>query len=237
MIRVSHNELVVLCAKAFDSLKNEYGESDTIAETVVDLQMAGLGGLSLFVEALESLDSEIKSRPPIYDISGANIVVNLHGASLFCYLPALVDVAVERLAQTPGVSLTVHACRNRWLAFGELLKLAGKGLSVRVRWHRNDSPDDVECVLNAGVRYPDIYFDKALGLDENSMQIELSLTPFEPSNPYAEPAISGYQQQLAAKTAWEQGIDIKRTDWDALKQYASRLLVEDSEASMRGAGE
>lgn len=237
MIRVSHNELVVLCTKAFDSLRHEYGESDTIAETVVDLQMAGLSGVSLYVEALQSLDGEEKRRSPLYDISGANIVVNLHGASLFCYLPALVDVAVERLVQSPSVSLTVHACRNRWLAFGVLLKLAGKGLSVRVRWHRNDSPDDVECLLNAGVRYPDIYFDKALGLEENSMQIELSLLPFEPSHPHIDPAISGHQQQVAAKTAWELGIDVNRDDWETLKGYASRLLVEDSEMSLRGAGE
>lgn len=237
MIRVSHNELMVLCIKAFDSLKQEYGESDTIAETVVDLEMAGLNGVAMFVESLASLDGVQNLRPPLCDISDATIRVNLHGASLFCHLPALMDVAVERLVYFPEVSLTVRQCRNRWLAFGELLKLAGKGLSVKVRWHRNDSPDDVECILNAGSRYPNIYFDKESGLEENSMQIALGLEPFHPSNTGEAPAISSEAQSVSVKKAWEQGIDIRLADWETLKHYASRLLVEDSERSLRGAGE
>ncbi|CZF86389.1 DUF3726 domain-containing protein [Grimontia marina] len=237
MIRVSHNELVGVCAKAFDALNHPHGESDTIADTVVDLEMAGLGGVSMFVEALPSLDGEQQARSPLCDITDGNILVNLHGGSLFCHLPALIDVAVERLIYFPEVSMAVRDCRNRWLAFGELLKLAGKGLSVRVCWHRSDSPDDIECILNAGSRYPDIYLQKDLNLAENSMQIELSLTPFTASNNEASPTIAGSVQSAAVNSAWEQGISIRLNDWELLKHYASRLLVEDSDRSMRGAGE
>ncbi|NGN96180.1 DUF3726 domain-containing protein [Grimontia sp. S25] len=237
MIQVSHNELVGLCTKAFDALNHPHGESDTIAETVVDLEMAGLSGVSMFVEALPTLDEEREARAPRCDIIDGNILVNLHGGSLFCHLPALIDVAVERLIGFPQVSMSVKDCRNRWLAFGELLKLAGKGLSVRVCWHRNDSPDDIECILNAGSRYPDIYLQKDLGLEENSMQIELSLAPFSASNSASVPTISAQEQNEAASAAWEQGIRIRLSNWEALKHYASRLLVEDSERSMRGAGE
>ncbi|WP_325894179.1 DUF3726 domain-containing protein [Grimontia sp. NTOU-MAR1] len=237
MIRVSHNELVGLCTKAFDALNHPHGESDTIADTVVDLEMAGLGGVSMFVEALPTLDGEQQARSPLCDITDGNILVNLHGGSLFCHLPALIDVAVERLIYFPEVSMAVWDCRNRWLAFGELLKLAGKGLSVRVCWHRSDSPDDIECILNAGSRYPDIYLQKDLNLVENSMQIELSLTPFTASNSEASPTIAGSVQSEAVNSAWEQGISIRLNDWELLKHYASRLLVEDSDRSMRGAGE
>ncbi|PKF49903.1 DUF3726 domain-containing protein [Enterovibrio nigricans] len=233
---VSHNELVTLSAKAFDSMQRRCGESDAIANMVVDLEMAGLYGVTSFVSALQFLDGDPEADTPDIQLDGKGIEVNLFGASLLCHFPALLDVAVEQLMQSRSATLVIRQCKNRLFAFGELNKLAGKGVSVRMRWSNGRAPVGIEYIHNAGSRYPNIYFGMNRGVDIQDVYIELSLQPFTcPSEKV--PDISSEMQAASVKRAWENGIEVDDAHWQLLKDYASRLLVENSEMSLRGAGE
>ncbi|WP_394209102.1 DUF3726 domain-containing protein [Enterovibrio calviensis] len=252
MMQVSHNELVTLCTKAYDSLKRQCGEAETIANMVVDLEMAGLQGMSFFLAALESIEQDTDYPVPVFDADDHQIKVDLGGASLLCHFPALIDVALEQLIHGQRVQLHIRDCHNRWFGFGELLKLAGKGLSVRAQWRNDQAPNYVDYVHNAGFRYPNIYFDNPgqlrtqplfstkmhpEQLQKNDLLVDIQLYPFEIFRANSEPDISAEMQSVAEQRAWKHGIDIEENDWNTLKKYVARSLVENSERSLQGAGE
>ncbi|MGF1768441.1 DUF3726 domain-containing protein [Enterovibrio makurazakiensis] len=241
-MKVSHNELVSLCAKAYDSLKRECGEAENIANMVVDLEMAGMNGVSLFLSALASIEQE--GDFPVASVvqDGETIIVDLSGASLLCHFPALIDVAVDQLIGEQHVQLHIRNCRNRWFGFSELLKLAGKGLSVRAQWVNGESPEFVDCVHNAGYRYPEVYFNKPkqIGISDlphHDLLVDIQLAPFEDAVFEGEPSISSDMLMAAEAKAWKKGINVDESHWHALKKYVARGLVENSERSLQGAGE
>ncbi|WP_407334067.1 DUF3726 domain-containing protein [Enterovibrio sp. 27052020O] len=242
MMKVSHNELVTLCAKAYDSLKRQCGEAENIANMVVDLEMAGLRGVALFLSALGYIEQENKYHAVAIEQDDEKVTVDLGGESLLCFLPALIDVAVEKLIQGQHVQLHIRNCRHRWFGFSELLKLAGKGLSVRAQWPNGESPSYVDCVHNAGNRYPDIYFDRPCEnaireLQSQDLRVDIQLTMFVVSSINGEPDINSDMQSAAEKRAWRHGIEVDEVHWNTLKAYVARSLVENSERSLQGAGE
>ncbi|KXF82921.1 DUF3726 domain-containing protein [Enterovibrio coralii] len=234
---VSHNELVTLCAKAFESLQKHCGESDAIANMVVELEMAGLGGVANFVAALQFLDEERKPVSPSIVIDLNHVEADLHGTSLLCHFPALLDVTIEQLISAKSARLTIHQCSNRHFAFGELVKLSGKGISVRMTWCNDKVPLGVEYIHNAGRRYPDIYFGDNQDIGVHDVEIELSLVPFIMDDASLSPDISAEMQAISFQRAWECGIEVDEAHWLTMKAFASRGLVENSEQSQRGAGE
>ncbi|MEH6530531.1 MAG: DUF3726 domain-containing protein [Photobacterium frigidiphilum] len=239
MMQVSHNELVVLSAKAFDGLHRHCGESDMIANMVADLEMAGLNGVQHFVNALAFMKNENDGPVQVDAFTGSQLTANLHGCSILCHLPTLLDYTIEKLVDKPTITLHIEQCHNRWLAFGELVKLAGKGLSVKAQWYNGSDPKHVVYVLNAGYILPDIYLSTAdPTMNKHSLTIEISKTPIpQPTVTEHHQHISSASLAAAKQHAWQHGVTVKKSDWLKIKQTAGGILVESSDASRLGAGE
>ncbi|WP_434361155.1 DUF3726 domain-containing protein [Parasalinivibrio latis] len=239
MIHVSHNEIVTVCTKAYEGLKRHCGESDAIANMTADLEMVGLGGISHFVSALSFLKHEpdIPVTVTEHDSDGQKQVsADLNGGSIICHLPALLDYAVEKLSGAPSVTLKMKNCHNRWLAYGELIKLSGKGLCVKASWSNGHSPYHVEYILNAGIVLPDIYLFSQLQDDPHTLTIVIQTTPFTNYSGDISEKISGDVLATRMASSWKNGMYVDESDWQAIKETAALILVESSERSLQGAG-
>ncbi len=93
---VSHNEIVAMVYKAFTGMHREVGEADVIASMVAELEMAGLDGVRHFNNASPYILNEIDTPIDIVHQETGAIRLDLHGSSLICHLPAIMDYALEK---------------------------------------------------------------------------------------------------------------------------------------------
>lgn len=241
MMQVSHNELVVLTGKAFAGMRRSCGEADMIANMVVDLEMVGLNGVDHFVKALDFLQQERDCPVDVEASSSSLLTANLHGCSILCHLPTLLDYTLEKLIHRKAITLNIQHCHNRWLAFGELVKLAAKGLSVKATWHNGHDPKHIVYVLNKGCINPELFVSAQPAPqpeDLHSLKIEIS------TQVIALPAATEFDHHISSQRlaetqaqAWQQGIAVDKAHWQRIKQAAGAILVESSDTSRRGAGE
>ncbi|WP_394246969.1 DUF3726 domain-containing protein [Vibrio profundi] len=239
---VSHNELVAAVNKAFLGMRRTCGEADVIANMVADLQMAGLDGVRHFNNASNFMGLEDDSPVDINTTSNNSIEVDLHGGSLACHLPVIIDFAIEKMVGGKVLKIELNNCHNRWLAYSELVKLAAKGIACTARWENGSDPKHTLYVLNRGCVAPELFFcDSALETTDNvhNMTIELSVHDFD-----LEVLSQGYKRHITssslAKTqerAWRDGIEVDDAEWASLKETATAILVENSQRSIQGAGE
>ncbi|WP_019672975.1 DUF3726 domain-containing protein [Psychrobacter lutiphocae] len=256
---VSHNEIITLVQKAFLGMHRECGEADLIANMVAELQMAGLDGIRQFNKASDFLFSE---QEVAIEIVGDKIIddvvvdevahpvvaetkkleFDFHGNSLVYHLPAIIDYALEQLTDSEHLVLELKKCRNRWLAYGELVKLAPKGIACMARWDNGSDPKHTLFILNLGSIYPDLYFyNNQASKNADSIQnmtIELAYHNFEINdydNQYAQ-LVSADDILASHQQSWDKGIEVDEQEWQKLKETARHMLVKNSEASMRGAG-
>nr|WP_325062647.1 DUF3726 domain-containing protein [Photobacterium chitinilyticum] len=241
MMQVSHNELVVLIGKAFTGLRRSCGEADMIANMVADLEMVGLNGVEHFVKALAFLQQERDCPVDVEATSPGLLTANLHGCSILCHLPTVLDFTLEKLIGRSSITLNIQHCHNRWLAFGELVKLAAKGLSVKATWHNGHDPKHIMYVLNKGCINPELFVSAQSATQPaclHSLKIEIS------TQPIPQPEASEFEHHISSQTlanaqvqAWQHGITVDETHWQQIKQAAGAILVESSDTSRRGAGE
>lgn len=238
---VSHNELVTAVTKAFMGLKRCCGEADVIATMVADLQMAGLHGVPHFLNASRYIGLESDSPVDIKEVSDTSLNIDLHHASLACHLPVILDYGLEKMVGAKQLTLNLHHCHNRWLAYSELVKLAAKGIACKASWCNGSSPKRSLFVLNQGCVTPELFFcdDGDDGKAEHhNMVIELSVEDFD-----LESLARGFHTHIsshalleAQQQSWQQGIVVEDSDWQSLKQLGGAILVESSERSLQGAG-
>ncbi|AQS39102.1 Protein of unknown function (DUF3726) [Shewanella psychrophila] len=237
MIQVSHNELVTLCTKAFISLHKNCGEADVIANMVADLEMVGLDGIKHFIKALDFLAGDLDSPVKVDILSEQILSADLKGCSILCHLPTLLDYSLDQLTDHQTVTLQISHCHNRWLAFGELIKLAKNGLSIKASW--NNGPESIQLVyiLDAGQSLPELYLTRQKADDQHSLSIEISRQSItHPLGGDMTHHITSSIQAESKRKAWKQGISVSREDWDTIKSVASTILVESNAVSLRGAG-
>lgn len=237
-MNISHNELVVVCSKAFESLHKYHGEADIIANMVVDLEMVGLHGVDHFINALTLLSHEQDAPVDITAETAQHITVDLHGYSILCHLPILIDYALEKLATQSQIILNIEQCHSRWLAFSELIKLAKIDLSVRAYWFNPMTSHHVLYILNAGQILPELYFYHTTQLPITGTQINPLHGLYIEINkqPISLPTPSMIIQHLASttlltakKNTWQHGITISPLAWKTIKQFAKTALVAPNE--------
>ncbi|KAB2825287.1 DUF3726 domain-containing protein [Aliivibrio finisterrensis] len=239
---VSHNELVAVTNKAFMGMRRTCGEADIIANMVADLQMVGLNGVMHFNNATKFLIAEEDCPVDITMSNSGNLVVDLHGCSVACHLPVIVDYAVEKMVEKKNLTITLKKCHNRWLAYSELVKLAAKGIACKAHWENGTSPKRTLYVLNRGCVAPELFLSDKIDLNSgylNDMTIELSVRDFDVmalSEGYSI-HIDSAELSSTQENAWRNGIDVDDVDWESLKKTATAILVENSEQSLKGAGE
>ena len=93
---VSHNEIVTIVHKAFTGMHREVGEADVIATMVAELQMAGLDGIRHFNNASPYILTEHDTPIDIVHQQDGAIRLDLHGSSLACHLPTIIDYALGK---------------------------------------------------------------------------------------------------------------------------------------------
>lgn len=239
---VSHNELVAVTNKAFLGMRRTCGEADIIANMVADLQMVGLNGVKHFNNATKFLTAEEDCPVAITMPNSENLVVDLHGCSVACHLPVIVDYAIEKMVERETLTITLKKCHNRWLAYSELVKLAAKGIACKAQWENGTSPKRTLYVLNRGCVAPELFLSDKVDLNSdnlNDMTIELSIRDFDVvalSEGYSI-HIDSTELYATQENAWRNGIAVDDVDWESLKKTATAILVENSEQSLKGAGE
>ena len=237
---VSHNEIVTIVHKAFTGMHREVGEADVIATMVAELQMAGLDGIRHFNNASPYILTEIDTPIDIvYQEDGA-IRLDLHGSSLACHLPTIIDYALEKMGDLAHFHIYLQNCHNRWLAYSELVELAAKGFACLAKWDNGSVPKHTLFTLNQGFVYPDLYFfDQAqANYNTNDMIIEIATQNFD-----IEQDIQHFNHKISTdelfethQRAWKEGIYVDDEQWAILKKTAAAMLVENSETSSKGAG-
>ena len=237
---VSHNEIVSTVNKAFLGMQREVGEADLIASMVAELQMAGLDGIKHFNNASPFILSE-RDIPIDIILQGENEVsLDLHGSSLVCHLPVVIDYALEKMGDSEHFKIYLHNCHNRWLAYGELVNLAAKGIACLARWDNGSAPKHTIFTLDKRFVYPDIYYfnDAQDNYNTNDMVIELATANFniDKAIQHFDRKISTDELYATHQRAWKEGIYVEDEQWAILKKSAAAILVENSEASSKGAG-
>lgn len=237
---VSHNEIVTMVNKAFLGMQREVGEADLIASMVAELQMAGLNGILHFNNASPFIVSERDIPIEILDQADGKLTLDLHGSSLVCHLPAVMDYALEKMGDRKHFKIYLHNCHNRWLAYSELVKLAAKGIACLAKWDNGTAPKHTIFTLDKRFVYPDLYYfdDAQNNYNTNDMVIELSTDNFnvEQDIQHFDRKISTDELFETHQRAWKQGIYVDDEQWAILKKRAAAILVENSEASSKGAG-
>lgn len=159
---------------------------------------------------------------------------------MVCHLPAVIDYALEEMGDLDYYKIYIRNCHNRWLAYSELVNLAAKGIACLAKWDNGSAPKHTLFTLDQGFVYPDIYlFDKAqANYNTNDMVIELATANFD-----IEQDIQHFNQKISTdelfathQRAWKEGIYVDDEQWEMLKKTAAAILVENSEASSKGAG-
>ncbi|MGB2784696.1 DUF3726 domain-containing protein [Psychrobacter sp.] len=237
---VSHNEIVTIVHKAFTGMHREVGEADVIATMVAELQMAGLDGIRHFNNASPYILTEHDTPIDIvYQEDGA-IRLDLHGSSLACHLPTIIDYALEKMGDLAHFHIYLQNGHNRWLAYSELVGLAAKGFACLAKWDNGSVPKHTLFTLNQGFVYPDLYFfDQAqANYNTNDMIIEIATQNFD-----IEQDIQHFNHKISTdelfethQRAWKEGIYVDDEQWAILKKTAAAMLVENSETSSKGAG-
>lgn len=237
---VSHNEIVTMVNKAFLGLQREVGEADLIASMVAELQMAGLNGVLHFNNASPFILSERDMPIDILHQAEGEVILDLHGSSLVCHLPAVMDYALEKMGDREPFKIYLKNCHNRWLAYSELAKLASKGIACLAKWDNGSAPKHTVFTLDKRFVYPDLYFfnEAQDNYNTNDMVIELSTTNFdiEQDIHYFNHKISTDELFETHQRAWKEGIYVDDEQWATLKKSAAAILVEDNETSNKGAG-
>lgn len=237
---VSRNEIVTTVYKAFLGMHREVGEADLVATMVAELQMAGLDGVRHFNNASPYILTEQDMPIDIIQQEKGSILLDLQGSSLVCHLPAVIDYALEEMGDLDYYKIYIRNCHNRWLAYSELVNLAAKGIACLAKWDNGSAPKHTLFTLDQGFVYPDIYlFDKAqANYNTNDMVIELATANFdiEQDIQHFNHKISTDELYETHQRAWKQGIYVDDEQWEILKKTAAAILVENSEASSKGAG-
>ena len=237
---VSHNEIVTIVHKAFTGMHREVGEADVIATMVAELQMAGLDGIRHFNNASPYILTEHDTPIDIVHQQDGAIRLDLHGSSLTCHLPTIIDYALEKMGDLAHFHIYLQNCHNRWLAYSELVGLAAKGFACLAKWDNGSVPKHTLFTLNQGFVYPDLYFfDQAqANYNTNDMIIEIATQNFD-----IEQDIQHFNHKISTgelfethQRAWKEGIYVDDEQWVILKKTAAAMLVENSETSSKGAG-
>ena len=237
---VSHNEIVAMVNKAFLGMHREVGEADLIANMVAELQMAGLNGILHFNNASPFILSERDAPIDIVHQAEGEVSLDLHGSSLICHLPVVMDYAIEQMGSRDHFKINLHNCHNRWLAYSELVNLATKGIACLAKWDNGSVPKRTLFTLNQGFTYPDVYYINEVQQHDNTndMVIELATSNFtiEQEIQHFDFKVSTDELFATHQRAWQDGIYVCDEQWAILKKTAAAILVDNSELSSQGAG-
>jgi len=150
------------------------------------------------------------------------------------------DYMIEKMGSRDHFKVYLQNCHNRWLAYSALAKLAAKGIAWLAKWDNGSAPKHTIFTLDKRFVYPDLYFfnEAQANYNTNDMVIELSTANFDIEQDIKcfDRKVSTDELYATHQRAWKEGIYVDDGQWATLKKSAAAILVENSEASSKGAG-
>jgi hypothetical protein len=224
-MRVSLNEIQVMCRKAFEGMGFAAGDCEDAADMVGWLQLQGLDGVGALEKALDYLQNEADQPFALRFEDSALLVIDAMGQSVLRCAATAVELALGKSLHSGHAVLRIHHCHNRLLLLGYLCRAAELGMDVRARW--SDARQVHIASFDAGNSHPDLHIEE----QPCSRDVEQSITVT-----FSRPATTA-RHPVHALAALTQGFAVSDATWQRLKQLAEHVLVESTEASRRhGAG-
>jgi LDH2 family malate/lactate/ureidoglycolate dehydrogenase len=239
-MRVSLNEIQVICRKAFEGIGFAAGDCDDAAEMIARLQLQGFDGVGALKKALAFLQDEVDRPIETCYEDATQLTLDAHGQSVLRCAAQAVELGVSKALRGGSALIRIRHCHNRILLLGYLARCAGQGLNFCVYWR--DARQEVVATFSAGQTSPSLRVyalpQPAQG-DEQSINVLISrhfrLLPrltAEDTTPTLQRDASS-QQPLPSG-----GMEVDDEVWAMLKKLGERVLVESTEESRRrGAGE
>jgi len=225
-MRVSLNEIQVMCRKAFEGMGFAPGDCEDAAELVGWLHLQGLDGIGALAQALDFLQGEASQPFTLHYDDSTVLVIDAHGQSVLRCAATAVELALDKALRRGQALLQIHHCHNRLLLLGYLSKAAERGLHVQARWE--DTRQRHLADFTAGEPRPALDSEAQPGAVE---AFEQGVTVLFTRPAGARPA-AGATQRTA-----NQGFTVDAGTWQRLKQLSEQILVESTDASRRhGAG-
>lgn len=225
MMRVSLNEIQVMCRKAFEGMGFAPGDCEDAADMVGWLQRQGLDGIGALEKALDYLQCEADRPFAVRYEDSSLLVIDAGGQSVLRCAATAVELALGKSLPGGQSVLRIHHCHNRLLLLGYLCRVAEQGLDVEARW--GDARQVHTASFLAGNSHPELRVE-VLNRTANVEQ-SISVLFTLPKTPARE--------QRRTQVSLEQSFTVSESTWLRFKQMAEHVLVESSETSRRhGAG-
>ncbi|WP_449433266.1 DUF3726 domain-containing protein [Pseudomonas putida] len=223
-MRVSLNEIQVMCRKAFEGMGFAMGDCEDAADMVAWLQLQGLDGFAALEKALDYLQAEADRPFALCYEDSALLVLDAGGQSVLRCAATAVELALAKASHTGLAVLRIDHCHNRLLLLGYLGRAASSGLEVKAHWR--DARQCYSAAFAANDDRPELHAaDSAAKGVEQSITVTFSRVP------------DNTRVLTSPSAALNQGFTVSELTWQRLKQLANQVLVESSELSRRqGAG-
>ena len=229
-MRVSFNEVQVICRKAFEGLGFAPGDCDDAAEMIARLQLQGLDGIGALKKALAFLHDEVDRPIETHYEDAAQLTLDAHGQSVLRCAAQAVELGVSKALRGGSAFIRIRHCHNRILLLGYLARCADQGLNFCVYWR--DARQELVATLSAGDSQPSL---RVHDLPQPAMADEQSINVLISRHFTLLPRLS-----LTARPSPQPpgGLEVDDEVWLLLKKLGERVLVESTEESRRrGAGE
>lgn len=224
-MRVSLNEIQVMCRKVFEGMGFAPGDCEDAADMVGWLQLQGLDGLGAVDKALDYLQREAQQPFSLSFEDDALLVIDAKGQSVLRCAAAAVELALAKAQASGQAVLRIQHCHNRLLLLGYLCRAAEVGIKVQARW--SDARQMYVATFFAGNSHPQLQIEAQTA----TAPVEQSVTVT-----FRRPPASA-RHLVCDQASLSHGFSARPDTWQRLKQVAERVLVESSEASrQQGAG-
>ncbi len=245
-MKISYNEIQVLCKKAFSGAGYSVGDYEDAALMVAWAELHGLEGLTMLEKALPHLAQTVEKPFDICYQDEIFTIVNANDHSMLTCGAVIADVVAAKSTRRGTAALRLLNIYNRKLILGYLSKYALQGHHISATWQASGK---VGYIANytAGNTLPVIrrydtdevymHFPKARSINILfSQQLAFQFSALQTA--YAALALETAPDslQLFEDAAYQNGIEVSEKLWNDLKTLAANNLVPSSEQSRQGAG-
>jgi LDH2 family malate/lactate/ureidoglycolate dehydrogenase len=229
-MRVSFNEVQVICRKAFEGLGFAPGDCDDAADMIARLQQQGLDGIGALKKALAFLHDEVNRPIETNYEDAAQLTLDAHGQSVLRCAAQAVELGASKALRGGSALIRIRHCHNRILLLGYLARCTDQGLNFCVYWR--DTRQELVATFSAGDSQPSL---RVHDLPQPAMDDEQSINVLISRHFTLLPRLGLTSRQSQMSMG---GLEVDAEVWARLKKLGERVLVESTEESRRrGAGE
>lgn len=244
-MRISYNEIQVLCRKAFSGAGYSVADYEDAALMVAWAELHGLDGLVMLEKALPYLSETCHIPFNICYQDQVFTIVNACDNSTLTCGAVIVDVVAAKSTRRGTAALRLLNIYNRKLLLGYLSKYALQGHHITAIWQASGK---VGYIANytAGKELPvirrydtdEVYMNFPRARSMNILFSQQVAFQFAQDTHYATLALEkpADSLQIFEENTYRSGIEVSESLWHALKALAANNLVPTSEQSRQGAG-